>query len=110
MITGELKNTKSQLLDCSANSPKIYEIYDSKTGKVYSYIIEDKGGKENRSYIDVGGYKVANIPTIVSILAICSMYLPLTINTEAIMDYVAHLSRVHIALLRGGDDNRDEGN
>jgi hypothetical protein len=96
MITGEIKHASSQLMDCSESSPKIYEIYDMRSGNVYAYIIEEK---REANYIEINGYKVANIPTMSYILGTCSIYLPLNINKSILEKYIRHLSKIYISLL-----------
>lgn len=98
MISSELKGATYQLMDCSNHSPKIYEIYETKTGKVYAYVIQ-KNNDPGATNLVINGYHVANIPTMAYILGTCSIYLPLSINRDILDSYTEHLSKMFIALL-----------
>lgn len=106
MLSSELKGTSYQLLDCSKNSPKIYEIYETKTGKVYAYVIQKNNDKSaTATNLVINGYHVANIPTIAYILGTCSIYLPLSINRDILENYTEHLSKMFIALKTPTNEN-----
>lgn len=97
LISSELKQCNSRLLDCSSNSPKIYEIYQ-KNGNTVAYIIEQKEKITSGDFIEINGYTVASIPIMTYILERCSMYMPLSINRNTLEEYVDYLMMRFIAI------------